>query len=207
VSSVPAAVRALTVAGLVVALAGGLSACGSSSSGGTRTAAVASTTAAEPITVSQAWVRTTEGAMDVTMAPLYVTLKNSEAGPMTLTSGTAALASRVEFHEMVMKEGAMVMQPKAGGITIPAGGSATLKPGGDHVMLMGLKQPLPVGSEVTVDLTFSDGTRKTVIAPVKKYADGNAQYAGTGSGTASMSMSPTGTGTSSMSSMPGTTTP
>ena len=41
---------------------------------------------------------------------------------------------------------------------------------------------------MTVQLTFSDGTTKTVTAPVKKFADGNAQYAGTAPASSSMSM-------------------
>ena len=170
-----------------------MTACGSSSSGGAATTSAATTTAGEPITITQAWVRTTEGAMDTTMVPLFVTIKNSSANELSIKTGSSTVAARVEFHEMVMKDGKMVMQPKASGITIPAGGTTMLKPGGDHVMLMGLKQPLPVGSEATVELTFSDGTTKTVTAPVKKYADGNAQYA-TGGATSSMSMNPSMSG-------------
>jgi copper(I)-binding protein len=201
VSSIPNALRTCTVLGLAAALTTGLSACGSSSSGGAATTSAATTAASEPIAITQAWVRTTEGAMDTTMAPLFVTIKNNTANELSIKSGNSAVASRVEFHEMVMKDGKMVMQPKASGIKIPAGGTTMLKPGGDHVMLVGLKQALAVGSEVTVELTFSDGTTKTVTAPVKKYADGNAQYA-TGGATSSMSMNPSMSGSMSGSMSP-----
>jgi periplasmic copper chaperone A len=189
VTSIPTALRTCATLGLAAALSVGVSACGSASSGGSTTSPAATTTAADPIMITQAWARTTEGAMDTTMVPFYITLKNGTSKELSITSGTSAVASRVEFHEMVMQNGKMVMQPKAGGFKIAPGATMTLKPGGDHIMLMGLKQPLAVGSEVTVTLTFSDGTTKTVTAPVKKFADGNSQYAGTGTASMSPSMS------------------
>lgn len=210
-SSIPTALRTCAVIGLAAVLSTGVSACGSSSSGGAATTSSATTTAVEPITITQAWIRTTEGAMDTTMVPLFITIKNSTANELSIKSGSSTVAGRVEFHEMAMKDGKMVMQPKAAGIKIPAGGSTMLKPGGDHVMLMDLKQALPVGAEVTVELTFSDGTTKKVTAPVKKFADGNAQYA-TGGASPSMSMNPSMSGSMSGSmspsaSMSGTMTP
>ena len=44
----------------------------------------------------------------------------------------------MQLHEVVDKDGAMVMQQKTGGFVIPAGGMLELKPGGNHVMLMRL---------------------------------------------------------------------
>ena len=199
-TSIPTALRTCATLGLAAALSVGVSACGSASSGGSTTSPAATTTAADPIMITQAWVRTTEGAMDTTMVPLFITIKNSTSGELSIASGASTVAARVEFHEMVMQNGKMVMQPKKSGIKVPAGGTTVLKPGGDHIMLMGLKQPLAVGSEVTVTLTFSNGTTKTVTAPVKKFADGNSQYAGTGTASSSMSMSPAA-------SMSGTMTP
>jgi copper(I)-binding protein len=189
--------------GLAAALSLNISACGSSSSGGASTVS-ATTTAAETISLTQAWVRTTDGALDTTMVPLAVTIKNSTANEVSIQSVTSPVAGKVEFHEMAMKDGKMVMQPKADGITIPAGETVVLKPGSDHIMLMGLKKPLPVGEEVTAEFVFSDGTTKTVTAPVKTFADGNAPYASDDSASPSMSMSMSG---GSMSSMSEATTP
>lgn len=199
-SAISTALRTCSVLGLAAALSAGVSACGSADSGGASTAASATTTAADPIAITQAWARTTEGAMDPTMTPFFLTIQNSTAHEVQIKEGSSPVAGKVEFHEMTMKDGKMVMQPKASGIAIPAGGTTTLKPGGDHVMLMALKQPLTVGSEVTVTLTFSEGTTTTITAPVKKFADGNAQYAGTDTASASMPMEPSA-------SMSGTTTP
>ena len=59
------------------------------------------------------------------------------------------------------------MQPKEGGLTIAGGATETLKPGGNHVMLIGLDKDLVAGTEVTFTLEFSDGHLVEVTAPVK----------------------------------------
>ena len=43
----------------------------------------------------------------------------------------------------------------AGPLTIDAGGQITLKPGGLHLMLTGLKQPIKAGQEVRIALIFA----------------------------------------------------
>ena len=53
-------------------------------------------------------------------------------------------------------------------IDVPANGETVLKPGGLHVMLIGLKQDLKVGQIVPVTLTFEDGSKKKIEAPVRK---------------------------------------
>lgn len=189
--------------GVTAGLCLGLTACGASSSAES-TASSGATTATTPaaaITISQAWVRTTEGAMSPDMTAAFLTIQNSTASSVSIQSVTSEVAGKVELHEMVMKDGKMVMQPKANGITVPAGGTTVLKPGGDHVMLMQLKKALAVGSEVSFVVTFSDGTTKTVTAPVKKFADGNAQYV-TPTVSSSMPITSSMSATSSMSSTP-----
>ena len=52
-------------------------------------------------------------------------------------------------------------------IELPAGGEVTLQPGGLHVMLLGLKQDLNEGERISVTLKFSDGSSKTIEAPVR----------------------------------------
>jgi hypothetical protein len=77
---------------------------------------------------------------------------------------------------MAMVDGQMVMQPKKGGITVKAGGSAVLEPGGDHIMLMDLPGPVKVGDDVMLTLTFDDGTTLEVTAPAKEFDGGNESY-------------------------------
>ena len=70
---------------------------------------------------------------------------------------------------MVMK-----MRPLAG-LDIPAGQSVTLKPGGEHIMLMGLNGPLHEGQSFPLTLTFEKaGTREVSVAVEKPGAAGPA---------------------------------
>ena len=82
----------------------------------------------------------------------------------------------VELHEVVMKDGEMVMQPKEGGIPIPAGGSATLEPGGDHIMLMDVTEPIEPGDVVELDLELSDGSTLTMTAIAKEFSGADEDY-------------------------------
>ena len=72
------------------------------------------------------------------------------------------------------------MQPKEGGITVPAGGSHELVPGGDHIMLMDLKRPLQPGEDVEVTVTFEDGSTLPVTAQIRDFPGAGEEYAGGG---------------------------
>jgi copper(I)-binding protein len=53
-------------------------------------------------------------------------------------------------------------------LTIAPGTAALLKPGGDHVMLMGLKQPLKEGESFPLILTFEKAGDVQVTVKVEK---------------------------------------
>lgn len=120
------------------------------------------------IEVSNAYARATdEMSFDkVTktyMTGVFMVIKNDTDHYVTLVGGTSEMAPMIGIHEVVNG----VMQEKKGGLTIKAGESAELKPGGNHVMLMGMADGLVVGSEVRVTLKFADGQTLNVVAPVK----------------------------------------
>jgi len=83
----------------------------------------------------------------------------------------------VEIHEMKMDGNVMKMAALAKGLELPAGQTVELKPGGYHVMLMELKQPLKDGDSVPLSLVVegTDGKRETIElkAPVKPLGAGN----------------------------------
>jgi copper(I)-binding protein len=88
-------------------------------------------------------------------AAAYVTVNNTGTTPDTLLAAAAPTVSdKLEIHEVSMKNGVMSMKRAAGGVAIPAGGSVTLKPGGYHIMIMGVKQPLKQGDSFPGTLTF-----------------------------------------------------
>jgi copper(I)-binding protein len=96
-----------------------------------------------PIRIEQAWARATPGGS--TIGGAYLRVTNTGSTPDRLVSGQAAIAERFELHEMSMTDGVMKMRPLADGITLAPGQTVEMRPGGLHVMLVGLKQPLKAG--------------------------------------------------------------
>jgi periplasmic copper chaperone A len=68
---------------------------------------------------------------------------------------STAVAGVNEVHEMRMDAGVMRMRA-VDAIKLPAGQTVELKPGGYHLMLLDLKQPLALGDKVSVTLRFKD---------------------------------------------------
>ncbi|TDW86279.1 hypothetical protein EV647_6359 [Kribbella sp. VKM Ac-2566] len=149
-----------------------VSSCGSTEKPATQEAAVTS----PGVLVEDAWVRATTGAKDTTMTAAFLSLTNPGDTDVKLTSATSPVAGVVQLHEMAMQDGKMVMREKAGGITVPAASHAHLSPGGDHIMLMSLKQPLNPGDEVPLTLKFSDNTTHDLKVPVKAFTEEEEHY-------------------------------
>jgi copper(I)-binding protein len=156
----------LLTAALAVML---VSSCGSSPGPSAQAAAPA-------VLVEDAWVRATVGAKDTSMTAAFMSLTNPGNVDIKLTSATSPVAGTVQLHEMATKDGKMVMQEKAGGVTVPATSHTHLSPGSDHVMLMGLEQPLKPGDEVPISLKFSDGTTHDLTVPVKAFTEEEEHY-------------------------------
>jgi copper(I)-binding protein len=81
----------------------------------------------------------------------FMTLQSAAAD--RLLGGTTPVAERLELHTMTM-EGDVMKMRQIERIDLPAGQRVELKPGGLHVMFIGLKQPLAVGAKVPVTLKF-----------------------------------------------------
>jgi len=108
------------------------------------------------VTVKDSWVRGTTPAQKATGAFMEIT--SSEA--VTLLSASSPVAGVVEIHTMKMEDGVMKMRaiPK---LDLPAGKGVKLAPGGNHVMLMDLKQQMKKGDVVPITLKV-EGKDKTV---------------------------------------------
>lgn len=101
----------------------------------------------------------------------YMLIHNHGGEADALISASSDVAEAVELHLSQMgADGtmAMIQQEK---IDVPADGEVELKPGSYHVMLIGLKQDLMVGSEITLTLTFEHAGEVTLTVPVKDAAD------------------------------------
>ena len=116
------------------------------------------------VEATDALCRPTPNGRDVTAC--YVTLTASQADRLVSVSTTLADA---EVHEMKTEGGIMQMGPLIGGLPLPAGEAVSLAPGGNHIMLTGVKTPLAAGDTVALTLTFDKaaplGTRATVGQP------------------------------------------
>ena len=117
------------------------------------------------ISTAQAWVRAAPSG--ATAGAAYLTLSNLGSAPDRLLGGATPVASQVEVHEMSMDGGVMRMRPVLGGLVIPAGGTVALKPGGYHIMLIGLKTPLTAGSKVPLTLNFEKAGLVKLQVPVR----------------------------------------
>jgi periplasmic copper chaperone A len=118
---------------------------------------------AADVTVGDAWVRESLPGRPATAA--YLTLENRGPRDVRLVGGRTAAARVLELHEMRTERGTMKMR-RIDGVTIPAGGKVALEPGGLHLMLIGLSQPLRPGARVELVLRFQDGSERVVEARV-----------------------------------------
>lgn len=121
-----------------------------------------SSTALAQVAVSEAWVRATVAQQPATGAFMRITSQQDAR----LVGVQSPIAKTVELHEMSMENNVMKMRPVAG-IALPAGQAVELKPGGYHVMLMGLAQPVSEGSTVPLTLLVETADKKRESIPVQ----------------------------------------
>jgi copper(I)-binding protein len=97
------------------------------------------------------WTRATAGSVGAG----YVTIINTGKAADQLVSASSPVAAKTEIHSMTMDGGVMKMRPLPNGLVLPAGKTTALKPGGYHIMLIGLKAPLVEGKLVPLTLNFA----------------------------------------------------
>ncbi len=129
------------------------------------------------VTVGEAWVRATVPQQRAT--GMFAQITAAQGGK--LVSASSPVASVVEIHEMAMDNNVMRMRAIPG-LDLPAGKAVELKPGGFHVMLMGLTQQVKEGETVPVTLVVEgkDGKRETVQVNAPVRALGTQPGAGQG---------------------------
>lgn len=99
----------------------------------------------------------------------FMVLKNISAENRSLINARSSISKVVELHTH-KKEGGMMRMRRVDKIDIKAGSETVLKPGGLHVMFIGLKQVLKVGDRIELELEFDDGSKIKLTAPVKMVA-------------------------------------
>ena len=143
---------------------------------------IAGTAAAQEgaVEVTDAWARATPGKAENGAA--YLTIVSPT--PDRLTGLSTPVAKTAELHTMTMEGtmegGVMKMRPLAG-VDLAAGQKVALKPGGVHIMLVGLNQPLRPGQSFPLTLCFEKaGTSEVTVAVLKAGAMGPESHTGPG---------------------------
>lgn len=127
-------------------------------------AAANNATAADSVTVENAYARAVPPGQPNSAA--FLTLVNTSDTDHSLKAAASPVAATVELHTHTNNNGVMEMR-QVPQIDVPAKGRTELKPGGFHIMLIGLKQDMKAGEKAVLTLTFEDGSTTTVDAPIQ----------------------------------------
>lgn len=174
-------------AGLAAALLGlALTACGGGGAAATGAAADPSASPspagaqADAFSITDPWVKA--ATAEDGMTGVFGEVENGSGAEIVIVAADHPGSGTVELHEVVTDGADSTMREIDGGFPVPARGTRTLAPGGDHIMLMDLAEDLEPGGEATVTVEFADGSTAEFTAPVKEYAGANEEYQGDGHG-------------------------
>jgi|YNPMSStandDraft_2_1061718.scaffolds.fasta_scaffold00583_15 copper(I)-binding protein len=117
---------------------------------------------AEPLVVHEPWAR---AALAGRNSAAYMTIENTTDTLDRLVSAASPVARVVELHTHMMDGGVMRMRPVSA-IEVNPGEPAVLRPGGLHVMLIDLVQPLRAGETIPLTLRFERAGEVTIEVPV-----------------------------------------
>src|SRR3954451_15958794 len=115
------------------------------------------------VEITDAWARATPGGAENGAAYLTLTSPTGDR----LTGVTSPAAAKTQLHEMTNDGGVMKMRDVTA-IDLPPGEPVTLKPGGLHVMMMGLAHPLQPGQSVPLTLHFDSARARALSVAVGK---------------------------------------
>lgn len=114
------------------------------------------------LTISNPWARASTGGSRPGVA--YLTIVN-KGGADSLAKASSPAAGRVELHRII-HDGDRARMGRIGNIRLPKGKSVELKPGGLHIMLMGLKRRLKEGETFPLSLYFAEAGKVDVTVRI-----------------------------------------
>ncbi len=117
------------------------------------------------IAIENPWSRATSKMAKTGAA--FMTIKNSGTAADRFVSASSPISRTAGLHETTITDTIMQMKP-VDAIEVPAGGTAMLKPGGYHIMFMGLKSQLKAGSTFPLTLVFEKAGKIDVAVTVMK---------------------------------------
>ncbi len=117
------------------------------------------------LSIDDVWARTGQPGQ---VSAAFMDVKNKGAADK-IVSAHCDCAKATELHDMKMADGKMLMM-QVPAMDVPANGDLKLKPGGYHIMLIGLNRPLAAGETLPIKLKFEKAGEVTVQAQVKDRA-------------------------------------
>lgn len=118
---------------------------------------------ADDMMIVKPWARASAGMAHAGAA--FMTIKNMSATDDEVIAAKSDIAKKTELHTHKMENGIMKMR-QVPNIPVPAHGEAELKPGGYHIMFMGLKAPLKEGQHFALTLEFKNAGEKKITVDV-----------------------------------------
>lgn len=115
--------------------------------------------------MQQPWARATPGGAKTGV--VYMTIVNSGGADDQLVAASTPIAVEAQLHQTSMDNGVIKMRPIAA-LDLKAGATVKLAPGGYHLMLVNLKQPLKDGDSFPLTLTFAKSGKQDVQVTVAK---------------------------------------
>ena len=187
-----------------VALAGilTLNACGSTNTNSDSSASATSSSSATasgsaqsssgPIKIENTWAKATDGGM----TGVFGKITNTSDHDVKVVSATSTATDEVQLHTTVKDSNGSTKMQQVQEFTVKAGETLELKPGGNHIMLMGLNCSLSAGASTTVTLKTEDGATLEFKPEARDYSGAKEEYQGdaqsTGSASADASASASG---------------
>jgi periplasmic copper chaperone A len=118
------------------------------------------------------WTRVTPGGVNAGSG--YLKIRNNGKEADRMTGATFDGTEAVEVHEMTMDGDVMKMRQIKDGVAIKPGETVEFKPGGMHLMLLGLKKPIVEGADLKGTVTFEKAGKVDVEFLVKPLGDTGA---------------------------------
>lgn len=125
--------------------------------------------------LTDGWAR--ETAPGQTTAAAYLIISNNGTGEDRLVGASSTAAEMTMIHQSSSENGVARMRHLGEGLEIPSKAALQLAPGGTHVMLMGLKQPLKAGETIPVELKFERSEPRAIDVKILDAASAGRQGA------------------------------
>ncbi len=130
--------------------------------------------ARDSIVISDAWVR--EVPPGATVSAAYMTIQNKADRMDKLTSISSDAAGVVELHLSKVDDNGVATMERVQVLELPANDKVELKPGGMHLMLIGLKEPLVGKDSVIINMDFENSETLRIEVPVKSLKDSDGTH-------------------------------